>query len=125
MNVKERDKILFGKYEPKKYLLRSCMCSIITKEKLDRLLQKGFISLDDKCLGTPYKIKDFYEFIDKYPEYVVFGITLNNLQGSYATHLLGIEKGLSHNTAEEFSEFTKFADGAATVKFNTMYCDFN
>ena len=105
-NVKLRDEIIFGKYEPAKYMGGIRRFDNLNLDKLKELAVLNFINLEENQNYSP-TIREFIEFVEKYPEYTVMGYTVSIERSDYRVSIEGIEK---NSTAESETEETEFIE---------------
>lgn len=88
-NVKLRDEIIFGKYEPEKYMGGIRRFENLNLEKLQQLAILNFINLEEHQNYSP-AVWEFIKFMKKYPEYTVMGYTVSIERSDYRVSLDGI-----------------------------------
>lgn len=104
-DVKTRDKLIFGKYEPKKYSGGIRRFEGMTPYTLSSLLHLKFI--DPECTQNySPTVAVFHDFICKYPEYTVHGYAVELERNDYRVSIEGVEKPEGYGSAEELEEFT-------------------
>ena len=111
-NVQLRDEIIFGKYEPEKYIGGIRRFENLSVEKLKKLAELNFIELNEYQNYSP-TVQVFIEFMEKYQNYTVMGYTVSIERSDYRVSLDGIEKkstAESETEKEEFKELFGNAD---------------
>lgn len=118
-NVKQRDEIIFGAYEPKKYLGGIRKFEGLRLETLKELSDLGHLNLFDAQNDGP-TIQKFMDFMEKYPGYKAMGYVVSKDRGDYRLTVDGIEKVESHISMAELEDFLKeFGDTAEDITATT------
>ena len=124
-DVKQRDEIIFGKYEPELYAGGTRRFDGLSLKKLRRLVELNFIDLEDNQNNSP-TVREFIEFMEKYPDYTVMGYTVSIDRDDYRVSLDGIEKRKVVYSEEEVDDFSSlFGDADEFDTGNAMYAWFD
>ena len=124
-DVKSRDEIIFGKFEPKRYVGGIRRFDGLSLKKLKQLVELNFIDLEDYQNNSP-TVREFIEFMEKYPDYTVMGYTVSIDRDDYRISLDGIEKRKVVYSEEEVDDFSSlFGDADEFDTGNAMYAWFD
>ena len=115
-DIKSRDKIIFGKYDPNAYMGGIRKFDGLTYNQLSKLIDGDFIDIDDAQNDGP-TIAELYEFASGDPTaYTFSGYTVSDRRSDYRVSIDGITRELDWNGytgADEivaFAELVKLAD---------------
>lgn len=124
-NVKLRDEIIFGKYEPENYSGGIRRFENLNLDKLKKLAELNFVELNE-CQNCSPAIREFIEFIEKYPDYTAMGYVVSIERSDYRVSLDGIEKPFEAESATEKDEFVKlFGNADEFQSYPEMYAWFD
>lgn len=106
-NVKDRDEILFGDYDPDKYSGGVRHFSNLNVDKLTELIDNDFIEIDERQNLSP-STAEFYEFMQNHPAYMAHGYATSNTRSDYRITI----EGLHRESKEEVStgEYNDFRE---------------
>ena len=124
-DVKSRDEILFGSYEPELYVGGIRRFENLTPRQLDDLVLLRFLDPLERHNLCPCAL-DIWRFMEKYPGYVATGYAVSAMRDDYRVSLDGLQKD-GYDTENELDEFyRRFREadnfGVGTKK---MYCWFD
>ena len=125
-NEKARDEIIFGEYEPDKYMGGIRRFDNLPVEKLKELADLEYIDIDDHHNAAPTAEK-FIGFMEKHPGYTAMGYVVSVKRDDYRMNVDGIEKDGGTVSEEEQDEFEKLFGKADDFKMTdeTMYAWFD
>lgn len=124
-NVKIRDKIIFGKYEPATYIGGIKRFENLSLGTLKKLVSLNFISLDDRHNCCP-KVINIINFMEKYPDYTALGYAVSAKRADYRVSLEGVSKNSFADTIKEFDDFLYLFRDADEINTDTkMFCWFD
>lgn len=109
-DIKTRDEIIFGKYDPKCYSGGTRYFNGLIPEVLQKLVDKGFADPNDaqNCAPTIQELLDFTKDKDGY---TFGGYVVSDNRSDYRVSVDSIDHDIPLND-EEFREFTMFARSA-------------
>ena len=88
-------------------------------------MELNFIDLEDNQNNSP-TVREFIEFMEKYPDYTVMGYTVSIDRDDYRVSLDGIEKRKVVYSEEEVDDFSSlFGDADEFDTGNAMYAWFD
>lgn len=90
-DIKKRDKILFGSYNPDDYMGGIKHFDNVTVETLNKLIDEEFLDGDGTQNYSP-TVDKFIEFMEEYPNWTAFGYAVSNHRGDYRITVTGIER---------------------------------
>jgi hypothetical protein len=112
MNWQERDTIIFG--SPKnwgdKHFSGIESFDGMNVETLKTLIEKGFVN-PEECQNSSPSIRDFVEFMEKNPEFVVSGYVVSPNRNDYRTSVERIHFE-GYVSKQMIIDFIKFSNGA-------------
>ena len=112
MDIKTRDEIIFGDYEPQKYFGGVRRFENMTRDKLQKLVDMGFANPDGAQNCSP-TIESFLEFTEDKPDYVFHGYAVSDTRNDYCVSIDAIEyigKIDDLDTLKSFVQFARYAD---------------
>ena len=112
-DIKKRDKILFGNYNPDDYMGGIKHFDNVTVETLNKLIDEEFLDGDGTQNYSP-TVDEFIEFMEKYPNWTAFGYAVSNHRGDYRITVTGIERneGMTQidKELEDFVDLARHAE---------------
>lgn len=111
-DIKTRDEIIFGEYDPSKYTFGMRQFRDMTGETLRKLIDKKFANPEWRHNDSP-EIKDMLDFITKHPDYTVYGYAIIDTRDDYRISIEGMyknEKETNIDTLREFVKMNRLAD---------------
>ena len=112
MDIKTRDEMIFGKYEPDKYLGGVRYFKGMTVKLLKELVDNGFAD-PEECQNYSPSVAEFIEFMEGWDGYRVNGYVVTDKRDDYRVSVEAIEKNGVIETKEELVDFVetfRFAD---------------
>lgn len=112
MDIKTRDEMIFGKYEPDKYLGGTRYFKGMNVNLLKELVKKGFVD-PEECQNCSPSVAEFIEFMEGWDGYMVDGYVVTDKRDDYRVSVEAIEKNGVIETKEELVDFVetfRFAD---------------
>lgn len=118
-NIETRDKLIFGRYRPKKYQNDNHpIFSGVSGKTLGELIDQGFIApMAQYHLAPP--VCELHSFMQRYPGYTCHGYTTPN-----EVVICGVDKGSPADTPAEFQDFIGLFRNATETDVKTGYCWF-
>ena len=107
-DIKTRDEIIFGEYDPKLYLGGVRYFTDMTLETIKMLVKTGFADPEDRQNEAP-SIEEFISFMEANEGYVLGGYTVTDERSDYRISIDRIEKTEPIYTKEELEAFVDFA----------------
>lgn len=126
-SVALRDEIIFGEYEPEKYLGGIRRFDGLTLDRLEKLVENEYMALCDRQNAAP-PVEVFIDFMAKFPGYGVTGFVISIERGDYGMGIDGMEKlDGGCDTMDEMDEFYKLFRKADDFAIGTkaMSCWFD
>ena len=121
-DIKTRDKLIFGEYDPSKYIGGVRKFKNINAETLQKLVDARFADPEGTQNDSP-ELGEMLAFITKYPDYTVHGYTVIDTRDDYRVTVEGLSKDEPEtdiNILREFVDMNRWADEfEITTK---MYC---
>ena len=112
-NIKERDTILFGEYDPSAYKYGGIRhFEYLDYPTLQKLVDKKFID-PEGCQNYSPSTGDFLAFMEAHPEFTAHGYAIGLNRDDYRITIEGIESDEIFSdvgTLEEFVGLCRFAD---------------
>ena len=111
-NIKERDKIIFGKYEPDAYKYGGIHhFNGLDHYRLQKLIDKDFID-PEECQNYSPSTEEFLDFMKDHPEFTAHGYAVSIDRDDYRVTLEGIESDerMDYETMVDFVELCRLAD---------------
>lgn len=90
-NEPQRDEIIFGKYEPEKYLGGIRRFEDLTIGTLKKLEELGFVDILDRQNSCP-TIRTIMKFMEEYPGYEASGYVVSRNRDDYRISIDGLRK---------------------------------
>lgn len=114
LDYKTRDSLLKLEinWEDKAMTRRIIRYEPIKIDVLKKLIEMKFINLEEQQNNAP-KVQDFYEFLVRYPNVLVYGYVVSPFRKDYRVSIEGMivnEQDVDKLLMEEFLEFSKTAD---------------
>ena len=112
MDIKTRDEMIFGEYNPDKYGGGVRDFEGMDVELLEKLVEMKFVDIDEYQNDSP-TIKDFIEFMSAHDGYTVGGYVVTDKRDDYRVSVTSIEKEGIIDDVEELREFVdrfRYAD---------------
>ena len=125
-DVAKRDKLIFGKFEPRKYCGGIRQFEGMSLETLDTLLANNFADKEERQNESP-TIAEFRNFMQKHPGYTAHGYTVELAREDYRVTVEGLEKSEGYESAQELEDFIeafRYADDFTASKEH-MFCWFD
>ena len=125
-DIKKRDTIIFGEYNPRLYGGGIRCFYDLSINQLKELIENNFIDLKE-CHNDAPPVSVFYNFMQKYPNYIASGYVVSIDREDYGTNLVGLNQNngyKSRKELEEFHDLFRCADEFEVSKFN-MSCWFD
>ena len=122
-DMKTRDKLIFGKFEPRKYCGGIRQFDGMSLETLDTLLANNFADKEERQNESP-TIAEFRNFMQKHHGYMAHGYTVELAREDYRVTIEGLEKPEGYESAQELEDFVesfRFADDFAASNEH-MFC---
>ena len=125
-DIEARDKIIYGKYRPKKYGHGgTAHFEDMTAKTLGRLLRDKFADPEDAQNLAP-TLQEFYDFLKTHKGYTVHGYTVSADRDDYRVSIEGLYKPVPASTPEEYQDFINFNKYADELQVqNYMYSWFD
>ena len=124
-DIETRDKLIWGKYRPRKYNFGGVIpYQGMNVRTLRKLLEQNFADPEERQNNAP-TIGEIYNFMKSYPSYTCHGYAVSADRDDYRVSIEGVEKGDKTDSVEEFQSYMKLFGNADEINFNTMYCWFN
>ncbi len=122
-DIKTRDTLIFGKYEPEKYMGGIRRFEYMPVNVLEKLVKQKFINLKGRQNNAP-SVKRFLSFMQKYPTYWAHGYAVDLARPDYRVSIEGVVNNDGYGSAEEFEEFSRLFQKADDFDANEycMYC---
>ena len=108
MDIKTRDTIIFGDYEPDKYLGGTRDFKGMNVETLKKMVEMKFADPDEAQNGSP-RIEEFIDFMESNEGYKVDGYVVTDQRADYRVSVEAIEKDGKIDTMEDLEAFIDFA----------------
>lgn len=113
MDVRNRDKLIFGKYDPNAYMGGIRRFEGMPYSTLSKLIDGDYVDLNDAQNYGP-SISELYEFASSDPSAYTFdGYVVSPQRSDYRVSIDSINRVTSFAQAEDvvdFAEFIKYAD---------------
>lgn len=111
-DIETRDKIIFGKYEPQKYMGGCRHFENMDIDTLQILIDKGFADPEDAQNYSP-TIEELIEFAEQYGDAYTFdGYTVIDTRSDYRVSIEAIARKTPITDKNELLAFVNFARGA-------------
>ena len=127
-NIKLRDEIIFGNYNPSYYGNHGGMTRRfkgLTLDKLNDLTALKFLSLDDRQNDSP-SIGAIIDFMSTHEGFTAHGYAVSDQRCDYRVSIEGIEKrgDITEQDMHDFTEMFRYADDFTCTK-NPLHCWFD
>lgn len=109
---KRRDEIIFGTYDPSKYVGGIRHFQEMTRETLHQLIDEGFVNTTMTQNNSP-SIQDFVDFIDANDNYVVAGYVIAEKRKDYGVSIDTIKRTKKITSAKDKKALAEFAQHAS------------
>ena len=118
--IKQRDEIIFGYYDPEEYFGGVREFKKMTLQTLKTLIKERFMEEDEQINNRPSN-KEFVSFMEKHSDrnFTVNGYAVQDTRGDYRVSIEAISyegSELDDNTIIELVEFTHNADDVCIEK---------
>lgn len=124
-DIETRDKLIWGRYRPRKYAFGGTISfQGMNVKTLRKLINQNFADPEEKQNFAP-SIGEIYDFMCTYPAYTCHGYAVSADRDDYRVSIEGVEKGDKTYSVEEFQDYMKLFSNADELNFNTMYCWFD
>ena len=121
-DVKTRDEIIFGSYDPKAYFGGLRYFKGMSGGTLRYLVTNKFTSMQERQNASP-TIEELLDFLERHPGYTAHGYAVSIDRGDYRVTVEGLAKKepeQDRDTLVEFVELNRFADELDIS--DRMYC---
>lgn len=108
MDIKTRDEIIFGEYNPDAYSGGCRHFDYLDAPTLRKLIDMGFADPEEEQNSSP-TIEEFLEFVENHDEYVLGGYVVTDQRDDYRVSITDISKDGEIETMDELKEFIEFA----------------
>ena len=121
-DIKTRDEIIFGEYDPQKYMGGVRYFKNINAEVLDKLNELGFIDMED-CQNYSPSNGEFIDFILEHENYTAHGYVVSDTRDDYRVSIEGLFKfgNITYEEAIKFIDMFRCADEFTCTK-EELYC---
>lgn len=112
MDIETRDKIIFGSYEPDKYMGGCRDFEDMNVETLKELVNKEFAN-PEECHNYSPSIEEFISWMESYDGYLVDGYVISDKRSDYRLNIVTIKKVEGIEDKDEMIAFVnefRFAD---------------
>ena len=122
-NIKARDKLIFGKYEPEKYAGGVRRFDYMPVHVLEKLVKEKFVCLKDRQNDAP-TVRRFLEFMRKFPAYRAHGYAVELARPDYRVSITGLVNENGYDAANDYDEFCRLFRKADEFQADGygMYC---
>lgn len=121
-DIKKRDRIIFGKYEPSEYHGGCRHFDELDIERLEYLLDNHFID-PDECQNLSPTTKEFFSFMQKYPFWEAHGYVTSVDRSDYRITIEGIARENVPDDPEELRAYSKLCGDAEDFQANYCWYD--
>lgn len=91
MDIKTRDEIIFGSYEPEEYSGGARRYEHLSLKEVKKLIDLKFMDPDEAINNCP-PVREFVAFMERFDGYTVSGYTIINTRGDYRVDIDAISK---------------------------------
>lgn len=106
-NIRKRDEIIFGNYDPDAYMGGIRRFEDLSYETLKQLVDEGFVDVEE-CQNLSPSIQDMMQFAEKYGKHYLFdGYVVSDKRDDYRVSIDGFKRV---GPFEDFNEQNAFAD---------------
>ena len=124
-DIETRDKIIYGKYKPSRYKFGGTQSFRgMMVDTLKTLIDQNFAD-PEECQNDSPTISEFYDFMERYPEYTAHGYTVSDTRDDYRVSIEGVEKGSPASIYDELQDYMALFAGADEFNEYTMWCWFD
>ena len=121
MDIKIRDKMIFGSYSPDGYLGGCKHFGRLSLETLKELIKLEFADPEETQNCSP-AIAEFVEFMENHPGYYAHGYVVSDKRSDYRVTVEGIAKDGPCDDQDELEAYVAFARFADEFDMNPPYC---
>ena len=120
-NIKRRDEIIFGNYDPNEYWGGIRRFEDMGYDTLKQLVDEGFVDVEDRQNFAP-TIQEMMEFSEKYDKHYLFdGYVVSDERDDYRLSVDGFKRGGDFDTVEEAEDFADFCSEADELDLDYAY----
>jgi len=125
-DIKARDSLIFGMYEPLKYLGGIRRFHGMDTDTLGSLMDLGFADPDEKQNASPTAAR-MHAFMRRHPGYTAHGYAVDLTRKDYRVTIEGLEKDTGYASAGELEDFIHLFRHADAFEAGStgMYCWFD
>ncbi len=125
-DIKTRDTLIFGKFEPDKYAGGIRRFENVSFEVLDRLITEKFCDPND-CQNCAPSIRLIHGFMEKHPGYAAHGYAVELPRKDYRVSIEGVTKDTGYASVKELEDFVNLFHDADDFEAGPegMYCWFD
>lgn len=123
-DIKTRDEMIFGKYNPERYSGGCRNFNEMHLETIKELIEKGFCD-PDECQNSSPTVEEFVNFIANHEGWYLNGYAITDKRHDYRVSITGMcKEGMIEDIDElkDFVEFARFAD-EFDMKFGYAWWD--
>ena len=118
-DVKRRDEIIWGEYNPKRYNMGGCCRLEMGADKFKQLIQEGFLDLYENQNNSPTTI-EFQKYIEGCEDWVEFeAYAIGPERDDYRVTIEGINIWIPADQTEKLCEFVEAFRDADEFSVNT------
>ena len=114
-DIKRRDEIIFGNYDPNEYRGGIRRFENMSYDTLKQLVDEGFVDVEDRQNFAP-TIQEMMEFSKKYDKHYLFdGYVVSDKRDDYRLSVDAIKRDGDRDTLEEGYDFADFCSEADEI----------